>query len=389
MFNLEDKMIERHQTAKLLHMAERFPVVSVTGPRQSGKTTMVRNAFPGKAYVSLEDPDMRSFALNDPRGFLNTYPEAVIDEAQHVPQLFSYIQTAVDSSRIPGRYILTGSQNFLLLQGISQSLAGRTAVLKLLPFSYDELSTTNDAESYESFLYRGFYPVVHSQKLSPDDFFPSYVNTYLERDVRSISNIGDLNRFQLFVRLCAGRVGNLVNFSALANDCGVSHTTASKWLSIMEASYIVFLLKPFHGSFNKRLVKTPKLFFHDTGLAAYLLGIKSAPQMETHFARGGLFECMVVSEFMKQAYNQGKEPALFFWRDKTGNEVDLLLERETGLIPIEIKSGRTPNRDYFRGIDYWREVSGTEEKGYIIYGGEDTQKRTAGTLISWRNISDI
>jgi predicted AAA+ superfamily ATPase len=382
-------MIKRHQTEKLLYLAQRFPVISVTGPRQSGKTTLVRNAFPGKAYVSLEDPDVRSFALDDPRGFLNTYPEAIIDEAQHVPQLFSYIQTAVDSSRIPGRYVLTGSQNFLLLEGITQSLAGRTAVLKLLPFSYSELRETRGTESYESFLYRGFYPVIHSEGLLPGDFFSSYVNTYIERDVRSISNIGDLNRFQMFVRLCAGRVGSLLNFSSLANDCGISHTTASKWLSILEASYVVFLLKPYHGNFNKRLVKTPKLFFYDTGLAAYLLGIQSEKQIETHFARGGLFECMVVSEFMKQAYNQGKEPGCFFWRDKTGNGVDLLLERESGLMPIEIKSGRTPNRDFFMGIDYWRKVSGTEGKGYIIYGGEGIQKGTSDTILSWRNISDI
>jgi len=382
-------VIARELEARLIYLAKKYPVITLTGPRQSGKTTLVKKAFPGKKYVSLEDPDHRRFAQQDPRGFLKSYPNAVIDEAQYVPELFSYIQTKVDEENTPGQYILTGSQDFLLFEKITQSLAGRVAVLKLLPFSYAELSASGIEEQYEYYLYNGFYPRIYDMNLSPEDFYPGYMQTYIERDVRLIRNITDLSRFQLFIKLCAGRTGQLLNISSLADDCGISRTTASGWISILEASYIIFLLRPHHRNFNKRLVKMPKLYFYDTGLAAYLLGINSIEQLDTHYGKGALFESLVISELMKKAYNAGKEPHCFFWRNKTGNEVDLLIEEGSRIIPLEIKSGRTVNQNYFKGLKYWRKISHSEEKGIVLFGGDYQQEREFSLVTSWKNIDTL
>ena len=382
-------MIKRELEAKLIYFAKRFPVLTLTGPRQSGKTTLVKNAFPDKKYVSLEDLDHRRFAQQDPRGFLKSYQDAIIDEAQNVPELFSYIQTKVDEENIPGQYILTGSQNFLLFEKITQSLAGRVAVLKLLPFSYAELAISGIKEKYEFYLYNGFYPRIYDMNLSPEDFYPSYLQTYIERDVRLIRNIGDLSRFQLFIKLCASRTGQLLNISSLGNECGISSTTASSWISILEASYIIFLLRPHHKNYNKRLVKMPKLYFYDTGLAAYLLGIHSIEQLDTHYSKGALFESLVISELMKKAYNAGREPHYFFWRNKTGNEIDLLIEEGSRLVPVEIKSGRTVNENYFKGLKYWRKISHSDEKGIVLFGGEYQQEREFSLVTSWKNIDKL
>jgi len=384
-------MINRELETKLKYLATKFPVVSLTGPRQSGKTTLARNSFPNKQYVSLENLDTRSFAQQDPRGFLKYYPSAIIDEAQYAPDLFSYIQTVVDEQNTPGKYILIGSQNFLLFERISQSLAGRVAVLKLLPFTCSEVANSKACENldYEYFLFNGFYPRLYDMSIHPSDFFPSYVQTYVERDVRLIRNIADISKFQLFLRLCAGRVGQLLNVSSLANECGVSHTTASNWLSVLEASYIIFLLRPYHENFNKRLVKMPKLYFYDTGLVSYLLGIHSQEQLNTHYSKGSLFESFIITEYIKKAFNSGKIPECFFWRDKNGNEIDLLIKDASRLIPIEVKSGRTINDGYFKGLKYWRKISKSEELGIVLFGGDTGQLRETIKVVSWRNMDSF
>jgi len=381
-------MIKRNLQKKLIYLSKKFPVITLTGPRQSGKTTLVKNSFPKKKYISLEDSDNRIFATEDPRGFLQTYENAIIDEAQKVPDLFSYIQTKVDEKNIPGQYILTGSQNFLLFEKITQSLAGRVAVLKLLPFSYSELENSTII-NYEYYLYNGFYPRIYDMKIQPEDFYPNYIQTYIERDVRMIRNIGDLGKFQLFLKLCAGRVGQLLNISSLANECGISRTTTSAWISILEASYIIFLLKPHHKNFNKRLVKMPKLYFYDTGLVSYLLGIRSIEQITTHYSRGALFESFIISEFFKKIYNLGREPNFYFWRDKIGNEVDVIIEKGEDLIPIEIKSGRTITKDYFKGLNYWKKISDFTSKGIVIFGGTTTQQREKNNILPWNKMDKL
>ncbi|MBC2755412.1 MAG: ATP-binding protein [Desulfobacteraceae bacterium] len=381
-----DRTLENH--LKLL--ATKFPVITLTGPRQSGKSTLVRHAFPEKQYVSCEDPDARLFAVQDPRSFLDTYSSAIIDEAQKVPEIFSYIQTKVDFTDQPGQYILTGSHDFLLLEQISQSLAGRTAVLKLLPFSLTEIYPVSSVKTCEAYLYKGFYPRLYKMNIAPEHFYSSYVQTYIERDVRLIKNISDIGRFQLLLRMCAGRVGQLLNLSSLANECGISHTTVKSWIAILEASYIIFLLRPHHINFNKRLVKMPKLYFYDTGLAAYLLGIQSVEQLQTHYCKGGLFESFIISEIIKKTFNAGRESKCYFWRDKNGNEIDCLIEKADKMIPIEIKSGKTVTKEYFKGVDYYRKLAGERAPHpYIVYGGDKEQARKNCHVIPWHHLDKI
>lgn len=371
-------------------MASKFPVITLTGPRQSGKSTLVRHAFPEKPYISCEDPDMRLFASQDPRGFLKTYPSAIIDEAQKVPEIFSYIQTKVDLDDEPGQYILTGSHDFLLVEQISQSLAGRTAVLRLLPFSFQEIHNVCQFKTPEEYLFNGCYPRIYKMNIMPYDFYPSYIQTYIERDVRLIKNISNLSQFQLLLKMCAGRTGQMLNLSSLGNECGISSTTAKAWIAILEASYIIFLLKPHHANFNKRLVKMPKLYFYDTGLAAFLLGINSVEQIQTHYNKGGLFESFIVSNLIKTMFNAGQENRCYFWRDKNGNEIDCLVENGEHLMPLEIKSGKTVTNDYFKGVDYYRKVAGSKASHpFIIYGGDSEQMRSNAHVISWKGIDKI
>lgn len=345
-------MIERVLKTKLLDMISKYPIVTLTGPRQSGKSTLLKTSFPTYQYVSLEDPDMRLFATEDPRGFLATYPDkTIIDEVQRVPELFSYIQTHVDKENKEGMYLLAGSHNFLLMESINQSLAGRTAILNLLPFSHHEMQTGNILPAtIDEEIYKGAYPRLYDKNITPTDYYPYYIQTYVERDVRLMKNIGDLSKFIRFIKLCAGRIGQLLNLSGLANECGISVSTATAWMSLLEASYIAYLLKPDHNNYAKRLVKSPKLYFYDTGLACSLLDIKSAEQVSTHFLRGGLFENLVVNEFIKDSLNKGEEPNLTFWRDSTGNEIDLLQTIAGKQNAYEIKSGATYTSDYFKGI---------------------------------------
>jgi len=383
-------MIKRDLSHKLKHLSLKFPVVSVVGPRQSGKTTLVRNVFPKLAYVSLEDLDVREFARQDPRGFLANYRKGVIlDEIQRVPDLFSYIQTLVDQKNTAGNFILTGSQNFLLRENVSQTLAGRTAILNLLPLSLAELQKTSYAlKNSEDYIFKGSYPRIYDKKISPEDWYPNYIQTYVERDVRLIKNISDLNAFQKFIRLCAGRSGQILNLSSLGNDCGINHNTAKSWLSILESSYLVFLLKPYYKNFNKRLIKMPKLYFYDTGLACSLLGIQNEKQLATHYLKGGLFETLIISEIMKNSFNKGMVPHCYYWRDKTGHEIDCLIEEGNSVVPIEIKSGKTITDDFFTGLKHWRKITGGEtSRPLVVYGGEENQKRTAGNIISWKRMT--
>ncbi|MEM1179061.1 MAG: ATP-binding protein [Acidobacteriota bacterium] len=350
-------MLPRLIQPVLEELFERYPVVTMTGPRQAGKTTLCRAVFSGLPYVNLERPDVRLLAQEDPLGFLGRYPDgAVIDEVQRVPELLSYIQVRVDEVRRPGQFVLTGSQNFSLSQGISQSLAGRTALLRLLPLSVEETGTAGLDLSVDEMLFRGFYPRLYEMQLNPTQMLGDYFETYVERDVRQLSELRDLVTFQRFVRLLAGRTGQLVNYSSLGGDVGVSHTTIREWLSLLEASYVIFRLPPYFANISKRLVKSPKIYFVDVGLAAYLLGIESAAQIFTHPLRGALFENLVVAEALKARTHRGQRgDNLFFYRDSSGLEVDLLLAVADRLIGVEMKSGATFSKSFLKGL---RQLSG-------------------------------
>jgi predicted AAA+ superfamily ATPase len=395
-------MIGRTLKKKLIEASKHYPVVTLTGPRQSGKTTLVRITFPDYEYVSLEEPDYRTFAIEDPRGFLAQFSDKVIlDEVQHTPDLFSYIQAIVDLKDISGQFILTGSQNFLLLQKVSQSLAGRCAVLHLLPFSLSEIRRRQPLpadsigrhlpnknryldEDLATILLQGFYPRIHDKGLNPGDWLGNYYQTYIERDVRDILNVGDLETFSRFVRLCAGRNGQLLNLSSLANDCGVTHTTSKRWISILETSFIVFLLRPHFKNFSKRLIKSPKLYFLDTGLLSYLLKIRSGDDLRIHAQYGSIFECFVISELVKNYLNHGVEHPIYFWRDSTGNEIDILIDQRDELIPLEIKAGQTINPDFFKGIRFWKNLANaSDQPAALVYGGDRTQIRSGIHVIPW------
>jgi predicted AAA+ superfamily ATPase len=385
-------MIERQITDKLRYLAQKFPIVTLTGPRQSGKSTLLKECFSDYKYVSLEDTDMRLLASTDPRGFLATYSDrTIIDEAQRVPDLFSYIQTHVDEIGKEGMYILAGSHNFLLMQLISQSLAGRCAILKLLPFSHSEMQIGHILPAdVNDEIFTGSYPRIYDKKINPIDYYPPYIQTYVERDVRQLKNIGDLSQFVRFIKLCAGRIGQLLNLSSLAGDCGIAVSTAKAWISLLEASYIVYLLKPDFNNYSKRLVKTPKLYFHDTGLACSLLGIKDASQLTLHYMRGELFENLVINEFIKSAYNSGIIPELTFWRDSTGTEIDLIRRNGSNVEAFEIKSGATFSTDYFKGISKWSALSGTSaDNCRVIYNGDKLLRTSKGDVVPWYQIESI
>lgn len=382
-------MIERTLGKKIVQMASKYPVVTLTGPRQSGKSTLLKHTFPSYRYVTLEDLDMREFATTDPRGFLSSYPEKVIiDEAQRVPSLFSYIQSHVDTVDGTGMYLLAGSHNFLLMESVNQSLAGRTAVLRLLPFSHSEMKKGGILPmSINEEIFNGCYPRLYDKDIAPTDYYPYYIQTYVERDVRMLKNIGDLARFVRFIKLCAGRIGQLLNVSSLANECGISVPTANSWLSILEASYICYVLRPDSNNFAKRLVKTPKLYFYDTGLACSLLDIHSADQVQSHFLRGGLFENAVVNSFVKRMWNEGREADLRFWRDSQGNEVDLLDYSNGDVQAYEIKSGATFSADYFSGLTKWAALSAvTTDRLSVVYGGDHGLSTSKGRLMAFAEL---
>lgn len=379
-------MIPRHAENTVRTLLHGFPMVTLTGPRQSGKTTLAKAVFKDRPYASLEEPDLRRFAQEDPRSFLGRFSDgAVLDEIQRCPELLSYLQSMVDEDGRMGMFLLTGSQQFGLMSGITQSLAGRTAFVELLPFSLPELADAGvQPPDIDRVLVKGCYPPLYDRKIAPSAWFNAYVAAYVERDVRQMLKIQDLESFQRFVRMCAGRTGQLLNLSSLATECGITHNTAKAWISVLEASYLVFLLPPHHANFNKRLVKTPKLYFYDVGLAAWLLGIKSEEQMEPHPLRGNLFENLIVSELIKSRLNQGEKPAFYFWRDSNGNEVDLIIEQGTGWMPVEIKSGRTLTRDSFKGLEKWCALAGqAAHQPTLIYGGHETYRHKDIRVFGW------
>ena len=383
-------MIPRIAANTLQTLALGYPILAITGPRQSGKTTLARSTFPDKPYVSLEDLDTRAFATEDPRGFLARLEGgAILDEAQRCPGLFSYLQTRVDANQRMGEFVLTGSQQFGLLSGITQSLAGRVGLVQLLPFSMAELQAAQIAvPGLDEVLWRGLYPPLYDRHLEPTQWMANYTTTYVERDVRQVIEVQNLSLFQRFLKMCAARCGQLLNMSSMASDCGVTHKTIAAWLSVLEAGYVVFLLQPHHRNFGKRLVKTPKLYFHDTGLAAYLLGIADAQHLAIHSARGALFENLVISEYLKQRLNQGLAPNLYFWRNNTGQEVDLLLEEGAQLRPIEIKSSQTFHISFLDGLNQWAKYAGDAAlPARLVYGGDQTMQRGDVAVRAWRHMT--
>jgi len=383
-------MIQRIAKVKLIDLASKFKAVAVTGARQTGKTTLVKQVFKSKPYVSLENPDTRNFALEDPRGFLETYPNgAILDEVQRVPALFSYLQEVLDNSKVKGLFILSGSNNFLLQQTISQTLAGRVGFINLLPFSISELKKakllpTDD----DTLMLKGFYPPIYDQKIPAADWCPNYIRTYIEKDVRQIKNITDLIVFERFIKLLAGRSGQELNNSALAVETGVDVKTIQSWIGILESSFIIYLLKPHHKNFNKTIVKRPKLYFYDSAIVCYLLGIRDSNQLQTHPLRGAIFEGMVVTELIKKRTNAGLPINLFYWRDKTGHEIDIIIDNAGKLLPIEIKSGKTINTEFFKNMDYWCNLSNAK-KSIVLYAGAQNQKRSNGReTLNWRSLMD-
>ncbi len=384
-------MIKRNTLDTLQKLAGSFPVVSITGPRQSGKTTLAQYAFADKPYISLEDLDNREHALHDPRGFLAQFPSgAVLDEVQRCPDLFSYLQGVVDRQREMGLFVLTGSQQFGLRAGISQSLAGRVGMLHLLPLAQAELQASGHLpESLDAFLYQGTYPPVYDRPVDPAQWYDNYVSTYLERDVRQLVNVQDMALFQRFLRVCAHHVGQLVNLTQIANDCGITQKTVEAWLSVLEASYLVMRLHPWYRNFNKRLVKTPKLYFYDTGLACWLLGIRAVGQVQFHALRGALFENLVVAECHKHLFNLGERPEIWFWRDRSGHEVDMVVERQGQFTAVEVKSGQTLSQDQFKGLHYWQELTGHEGSAALVYGGVTAQQRTGIRVLPWQELAGL
>jgi len=384
-------MVQRIAKKKLIDLASKFKAVAVIGARQSGKTTLIKQVFKNKPYVSMENPDTRNFATEDPRGFLSSFPKgAILDEVQRVPQLFSYLQEILDDQRTKGLFILSGSNNFLLQQNISQTLAGRVGYLQLLPFSINELSKSKLlATSDDALMLKGFYPPVYDQKIPFGDWCPNYINTYIERDVRQIKNITDLIVFGRFMRLLAGRNGQELNYSSLSIETGVDMKTIQSWVGVLESSFIVYLLKPHHNNFNKTIVKRPKLYFYDTSIVCSLLGIRNAAQLKNHPLRGAIFEGMVITELLKKRTNAGMQVNLSFWRDKTGREIDIIVDNGNTQFPIEIKSGKTIHDEFLKNIEYWKSMTGLK-KGLVLYAGKENQKRSKGTdILNWRELANL
>ncbi len=381
-------MIARDAAKTLRRLARGYPIVVIMGPRQSGKTTLAQTTFKGKAYVSLENPDERAFAREDPRGFLARFRSgAIIDEAQHGPDIFSYLQTLVDAKRKPGLFVLTGSQNFGLLARITQSLAGRVGIVHLLPLAIAELRNEGLLGRLDDVLYQGLYPALYDRKVKAPDWYANYVMTYLERDVRQIANIQDLSTLQRFLKLCAARTGQLLNIANLAVECGVAQGTARSWLSVLEASYIVHLLQPYHRNLGKRVVKTPKLYFCDTGLACSLLSVQGSQHTAIHPHRAALFETLVVAELLKRRLNAGLRSNLYFWRDNIGTEVDVVIEEGLRLVPIEIKSGLTVNTDLLAPMTRWMKYAGAAAKTpTVVYGGGEAFTRSGARFVPWSEL---
>jgi predicted AAA+ superfamily ATPase len=384
-------MINRIASKTVKDFAKNFKAVAITGPRQSGKTTLAKLHFKNKPYVSLENPDEKYAATKDPRGFLKQFPNgAILDEVQRVPELFSYLQEILDNTNKKGLFVLSGSNNFLLLQSLSQTLAGRAGYVELLPFNFSEVALANKkVKTWEDHIFYGGYPAINFDKVKPEMWFPSYVRTYVERDVRQIKNLSDLDLFQRLLYLCAGRVGQQLNLSGLANEVGVDYKTIQAWLGILQASYIIYLLPPYYKNFNKRILKTPKLYFYDTGLAAYLLGLTKPNLIHKHFAKGALFENFVISELLKNRLNKGQRSNLFYFRDSGGNELDIIIENGHTTQAVEIKSSDTLSQHFFKHLHYFKELSGSKD-GMVIYTGDTKHNKIDGfKVLNWQEIAKL
>ena len=381
-------MIKRDIVELIYKYGIKYPVIAITGPRQSGKTTLLKSAFPDYEYVSLENPDIRNFAETDPNGFLKQYSRKIIfDEVQRTPSLFSYIQTIVDETGEMARFILSGSQNFHLMESITQSLAGRVAIFKLFPFDFQELQSEgllND--EYLQNIVKGFYPAIYDRDIPSRIFYSNYVQTYIQRDVSELVAIKDIRQFQNFLGLCATRAGQLLNLNSMANECGISQPTAKSWLSALENSYIIFQLFPYHENFSKRIVKTPKLYFYDTGLLSYLLRISSADQVLTHSVKGSLFENMMIAEYVKRINHKNNFKDVWFWRDSNGHEVDFIIQDGQQLNLVEIKAGQTIMSDMFDGLLWWENLSKRKNLSKtLVYGGNERQTRSMGEVVPWKD----
>jgi predicted AAA+ superfamily ATPase len=383
--------VQRTIVDSIIELLGKYPVVALTGPRQSGKTTLLKNAFPNYKYVSLEKPDVREFATKDPNAFLKQYSEyVIIDEAQRVPSLFSYIQTIVDDSGKMGQFILSGSQNFQLMQNITQSLAGRVALFQLLPLDFQELKSENILEVDPlSALIKGFYPAIYDRNIEPSTFYYNYVQTYVQRDVSELIELKNISLFKKFLRLLASRVGQLVNYNSLANDCGVSQPTIKSWITALESSYLVFTLQPYFENIGKRLIKTPKIYFYDTGLLSYLLGIKRAEDLLTHSLKGNLFENMMIAEYVKRMYHSNLLHDIWFWRDVAGNEIDMLYLDNGKFHLFEIKSSETILNEQFKGLAYFETTHPSANFAkHLVYAGNENQDRTQARVLSWSKFGD-
>jgi hypothetical protein len=382
-------MFHRNLAEHLHQAAQQYAALAVIGPRQSGKTTLVQEVFPQHRYISLEDLDIRALATSDPRGFLQQHSNThgiILDEIQRVPDLLSYIQTIIDKEKKKGYFIITGSQNLLINQAITQTLAGRIALFTLFPLSINELKQADILpDTIEELIFKGCYPRIYDEQLSPVKLYEDYIRTYIERDVRQLKNIFDLALFQKFIQLCAGRIGQLLNIASLSNDCGIDTKTARAWLSLLEATYIIFLLQPYHVNFGKRLTKSPKLYFVDTGIACSLLNIKNTTELTQHYLRGNLVESCIIADLFKQYYHSAQKPSLSFWRDHTGNEIDCIIEQALSLIPIEIKAGKTVTQDYFKAFTYLKTITKIPTtNNWVIYGGTDHQTWPQADVIGWQ-----
>lgn len=381
-------MINRQLEDEILALKNEFPIIAILGPRQSGKTTISKKLFPEYSYITLEDIDHREFADNDPRGFLEKYKKDIIfDEIQRVPSLMSYLQSHVDEMQENGRIIITGSHNFLLMEQISQSLAGRVGITKLLPFSYKEISGLE--VDLEEFIFKGSYPRIYDKNIRPEVFYKNYISTYIEKDIRQIKQITKIDDFLKFIKILAGRTGQELNTNTLGDECGVSHNTIKEWIGVLEASFLIYKLRPYHKNYNKRIVKNPKIYFTDTGLVCSLLGIRKKEDIDYHFLKGSLFETFIVNEFIKSSFNYGEIFDFYFWRDNHKKEIDIVLDVGLDQYAFEVKSSKTVHEKFFDTLKYWEKLTNNRrEKMYLIYGGNENYVRNDMNVLSWSNIFD-